>query len=64
MNDEHESSALPSYMYGDPALAYERAESMTCKGCKHLWHLIGGSLCAKNIKTHPNRCAKHYKEEA
>lgn len=62
MNDEHESSALPAFMYGDPAMVYERREAATCKGCVHIAHALGRSYCEKAMKSHPAKCARHYKE--
>ncbi len=64
MNDEH-SNAFPAVFYGDPAAAYERMESMTCKGCTHELIILLGE--EKNIscdkgRQHGNRC-KHYREK-
>lgn len=61
MNDEH-SNALPSFMYGDPSVVYERKESATCKGCIHIGYAFGRSYCEKNQKSHPAKCSRHYKE--
>lgn len=63
MSDDHESNALPAWMYGDPAEVYERKESATCKGCAHIGHALGRSYCEKNQKSRPAKCARYYKEE-
>jgi hypothetical protein len=35
------SNALPAVCYGDPAIAYERKEASTCKGCIHVGKAFG-----------------------
>lgn len=67
MPDE-KSRALPSSMYGDPALHYEREESKTCNGCKYedvaKWSLnevvVWFKFCTKARK-HGKKC-RQYKE--
>lgn len=58
---EEKSNALPSHMYGDPALVYERNESGTCKGCRHLAYTFNGEHCGKAMKRYPVKC-RIYKE--
>jgi hypothetical protein len=65
MEDMREKShALPAVYYGDPAIAYERKEASTCKGCIHVGKELGRMYCAKGMKTYPARCRKHYREAA
>lgn len=63
-NDEH-SSALPSFMYGDPARAYERIESRGCTGCSHELQVYFGDQinvsCDLPLRKHGKRC-KRYRE--
>lgn len=62
MSDEHESNALPAWMYGDPSAVYERKEAATCRGCAYIGYALGRSYCEKAMKSHPAKCARHYKE--
>ena len=56
---------LPSDCYRDHALAYERAEATTCKGCvrivKFLFAGKSTEICCKGRKI-GKRC-KHYAEK-
>lgn len=52
--------ARPADHYGDPAIAFERDEARTCKGCAWEHHLSGVPRCGKGNK-HGKRC-KDYKE--
>lgn len=62
MKDEH-SNALPMHCYGDPALAYERKESATCRECVHVGHALGWSFCEKGKKQYPRKCAIYREAE-
>lgn len=63
MNGEHDSNAMPSYYYGDPALSYERMESATCRGCVHVGHALGRMFCEKGRKQFPKKCAVYREAE-
>jgi hypothetical protein len=56
------SHALPAVCYGDPAIAYERKEASTCKGCIHVGKALGRMYCTKGMKTYPARCKNHYRQ--
>lgn len=53
------ADVLERWKYSDPALAYERSESRTCKGCQHesVAQMFGEKFrsCSKN-RAHGKRC--------
>ena len=54
---------LPSYMYGDPADVYERKESHSCHGCKHVTEWLAfGNKVSKCNKGREKRNTKCYEE--